>query len=176
MPIRRIPDTASELLKNISFETMSRTTNSSGIYYYRDPIYDSLRIIFNTKAKSITFKRELSITGGKRHEALIYDFDNMTLTKTFKEPSFHLDSIKFMEYPFCSEEEQHFMESTIQDNYFPSYQDFVKMETLKTQFMKDVYSWISEIRQKKQERRRAQLDRFHQKGLHWTSKAKRISS
>lgn len=175
MPIRRVPDTATELLKNFSFQALERTTNSKGIFYYRGTVYKSTRVLVDTNLMKITFMRELKIDGGLRVETLKYDFQYQLLEKTFREPSFQVDSLKTVMYPFCLTEDSHFMQNTIQDNFFPSLQDFVKMEELKNQFVEDVELWIKTRKEVKKARVAAAAAKWSQ--IHpWASKAKRTSS
>lgn len=160
-----IPSSVKTLLRNIKLKSMKRTTNQNGIFYYRGKIYDGLRVILDTKKNIITFKRELQTSTGIRTEELIYDFNNQTLTKTFREPGSHLSAMGCIEFPFVNNEETHFMQSTIQYKYFPSYDEFVNMRELKDGFIEDVYSWITERNARIKERKQRGLDYWRQKNL-----------
>lgn len=173
--LRGTPSTAKALLRNITPESMKRTNNNQGNFYYRGIVYDSLRVILDTNNKIISFQRDLRVSGGTRRESLRYNFEEMTLCKTFKEPEFIPGVEREHMYPFALDEEFHFMENTIQDKFFPLHEDYVKMETLKDYFIEDVYKWIKE-------RDQAHKDRRHASWVKWQElknpklKVKSISS
>jgi|AGFT01.1.fsa_nt_gi hypothetical protein len=157
---RGTPSTAKALLRNITPNSMKRTTNNQGNYFYRGIMYESLRVIVDTNNKIITFQRDLKISNGTRREGLRYNFEEMTLCKMFKEPEFIPGVEREKMYPFAIDEGFHFMESTIQDKFFPLHEDYVKMEALKDYFIEDVYKWIKE-------RDQAHKDRRHESWLKW---------
>lgn len=152
--IKMIPSTSKTLLRNISLKKMKRTTRQRGLYYYRGKQYDCLRVILDVKEKTIKFIRELKVGYGIRDESLTYDYKNGTVLKCFHEPSAYNADYRKVQYPFIDDEAMHFMESTMQDKYFPTVEDFAKIKELKEHFYEDARAWEKELYLKKQERQK----------------------
>ncbi|AZU98331.1 hypothetical protein BZF66_05115 [Salmonella enterica] len=161
--IKMIPSTAKTLLRNISFKKMKRTTRQKGRYYYRGKLYDCLRVIIDVNEHTIKFARELKVGYGMRNESLTYDYKNGTVLKYFHEPSAYDADYNKVQYPFIDDEAMHFMESTMQDKYFPTVEDFAKIKELKEHFYEDAKAWENELYQKEQERRKKSWNEWQAK-------------
>lgn len=174
MPIRNIPDTVYEVIKNIDFNSMERTKRSKGIYYYRDKVYNNRKVVINISHHTITFKRELP--NATRLDELIYNYSSETLQKNFWQWSYKAKIQSSSTYGFYLNEEQHFMQSTVEDKFFPTHHDYVMIDELKTIFLKDVAEWITSSSENNKKRKQERMDAWDKVKANWKSKVKRTSS
>lgn len=154
MPINGQPDNCSSILKNFNFSDFNRTIRQKGIYYYRHKVYKQLRISVNSKKGIILFIRELKEY--KRSDIVIYSLKDNKVSISYKQGYFS----KFFEYDFSTDEDEIFMQSTVQDKFYPTYEDFVKIKRLFLSFKQDIIVWTSELERKAKERRSLSYDKY----------------
>lgn len=139
--IKMKPCRTATIIRNISFNNMKRTSRSKSRHYYRGRQHDSLRVIYDYSEKTIQFIRELKCSYGLRHESLTYHYNNDILVKQFHEPGAYDADYRKVEYPFITDEAEHFTQSLLLDQYFPELEDFVKIKEMFTEFKQDSYDW-----------------------------------
>lgn len=168
MPIHGKPDSAGEILKNFNFTNFNRTIRQTGTYYYRHNLYDSLRIKFNSTNKLLTLERVLKCSPGKRTEQLIYNFDTHKLTKTYTQYEVFHNPHRVCVYDFMYNPEEQFQRSTIEDQYFPSFEDFKKILSIKELCVQDSLKWDADLELKSAMRRKESRERFKELKLKYT--------
>lgn len=182
--IKMKPCYASTILRNFSLKKMKRTSRLKSKHYYRGKLHNSLRVIYDYQEKTIQFIRELKCSYGTRHESLTYHYSKGIVVKEFHEPSAYDADFRKVEYPFVTDEAEHFTQSLVHDKYFPDLEDFVKMKEMLADFKQDSYDWDVEMYRKKCKRNRESAKKWEEKTgrsltLHWSrrkSKAKPSSS
>lgn len=168
--IKMIPCKAASILRNISRKKMRRTKRQNGVNYYRGKLHDSLRVIHDTKNLTIEFRRELKVSYGVRSESLTYDYKNGILYKEFQEPSNYNANFRKVQYPFITDESQHFMQSLMEDKYFPTLEDFVMMEQMAADFRLDHIDWCNEIRENEKKRNRESWEKWDTSRAQYSAK------
>ncbi|QOE32626.1 hypothetical protein CPT_Muenster_454 [Klebsiella phage Muenster] len=147
MPIHGKPDECSNILKNFNFSDFNRTVRQNGIYYYKHKVYNSLRISVNARKGIILFKRE--IRGQKRTDCVTYSLKDNKVSILYKQGF----SSKLFEYDFSTDEDEIFMQSTVQDKFYPKYADFIKIKRLFVSFKQDIIEWSNELEKNALKRR-----------------------
>lgn len=158
MPIRGKPDSTEEILKNFNFNDFNRTTRQNGTYYYRHKMYDSLRIKF-TKTY-LMLERTLTHSPGNRTEQLIYHYDKHKLTKTYTQYEIYNNPHRSYVYDFMYSAEEQFQRSTIENQYFPTFQDFEKILSIKELCVLDSFEWNAELERKATIRRKESMEKY----------------
>lgn len=157
MPTYGVPDTCTELLKNFNFSDFNRSRRQEGNYYYSHKTYPELKIIYNTKKNVILFKRELKRP--KRADSISYSLKNNTVSLHYIEAPAHINTL-FSTYDFSTDEGEIFMQSTVQNKYYPKLEDFLKIKRLQTAFKQDIIDWNDTMEKRKRERLKASLKKY----------------
>ena len=139
------PSTATELLKSVQFENLIRSSARMGGNYYKHRLIESVKVIIRPPECKLFIIIPSHVDNGIKKEELFLDFNEGTIAKCYRESSCLSNPYRTLTYPIVYTEEEHFMQSTIQDTFFPEFEDFVQLHNLYNILRVDAIEWNEEL-------------------------------
>lgn len=150
-----IPLTVAELLQYLTLEKLERTVRSQGKYYYRFIDGDTtVNCNYDGTVPGISLSVQFTMPCDivyMRNEHLRYNMSNNVIVKEFRQ-SKRSEFNRRNTYPLIVDEDEHFQQMVMHDQYFPDVADNKRIIDFSEEIVQDIIAWDSELKINKSKR------------------------
>lgn len=140
------PSTVSDILGHFKQDILKRTTRIKEVYYYKSTENDTCKLSLNTNEQYLKISMfSYAENNTKKKEELHFHYADDILIKRYVQGQVWDNPYKVLKYPVLRNEDEHFMQLTVQDKFFPSFEDMTTLLDLLQYIQYDVKQWNKEM-------------------------------